>query len=134
MKHSIIISKLKSLLPFWQEIVFIIPLGALLIEMTTKPSVIFSDTLSTVCYCLFLFLFVCLAGQFFWKNAALGIYISFIIIICSVAMMLLFLVFAIKEVTGNLNAFIQSVIGLLIFLGFIITATSMIVKHVMAQR
>jgi len=131
MKH-INLSKLKSILPFWQEIVFLIPLGLLLIDMTMNFSKVINSSLSIFCLCLFLVLFVCLIGQLFWKNAVLGIYIAFILSICSIVMLLLFLAFLVKVTREDLNSIFVIVFGLTLFLGFLVTSVSMIVKHVKA--
>ncbi len=59
---------LKTVLNFWQEIVFVIPLGILLIEMSTKYFVVFRQTIDIVCFCFFSILLICLVGHFFLEK------------------------------------------------------------------
>jgi FtsH-binding integral membrane protein len=68
---------LKSALKFWQEIVYVIPIGLLLIEVTKW--VLRSQALDGADIFLFIWflpLFVCLIGQFFWENEALAATLS----------------------------------------------------------
>jgi len=68
---------LKSSLKFWQEIVLAVPIGLLLIEITSR--VIRSQTMDGADIFMviwFLPLLVCLVGQFFWKNEALAVTLS----------------------------------------------------------
>ena len=71
---------LKSVLKFWQEIVFIIPIGilmvAMLIDVFTGGPNMFKDGLGIATFCFLAILFVCLAGQFFWKNETLAIILT----------------------------------------------------------
>ena len=65
---------LKSVLKFWQEIVFVIPVGILLtvmlIDMLKGRSI---DALGIATACLHVVLFICLVGQFIWKNETLAV-------------------------------------------------------------
>ena len=68
---------LKSTLKFWQEIVFVVSIGYLLFEIT--KFIVLEHTINgweIFLVCLFLPLFICLVGQFFWKNGALAVYLS----------------------------------------------------------
>jgi len=67
---------LKSALKFWQEIVFLIIFGSLLIYDALNTTVVFQTIGGIVISCIFLALFICLVGQFFWKNLILGIYLA----------------------------------------------------------
>jgi len=75
---------LKSVLKFWQEIVFMIPIGilmaVLLIDVFNGR---LSDGLGIATTCLHVFLFICLAGQFFWKNGTLALCLTPLLILYS---------------------------------------------------
>jgi pimeloyl-ACP methyl ester carboxylesterase len=64
---------LKSTLKFWQEIVFFVLVGLPLTALI--KAVILGHTMGGAgifCLCFLLPLFVCLFGQFFWKNRTLS--------------------------------------------------------------
>jgi len=70
-------SSLKSTLKFWQEIVFVISIGYVLFEIF--KFVALERTMNgweIFLVCFFLPLFVCLIGQFFWKNQVLAFILS----------------------------------------------------------
>jgi ABC-type Na+ efflux pump permease subunit len=71
---------LKSVLKFWQEIVFIIPIGVWLIYLLYDAfrgnSGMFSDGLGIITVGFHVFLLICLVGQFFWKNEKLSIVLT----------------------------------------------------------
>jgi hypothetical protein len=76
---------LKSVLKFWQEIVFVVSIGLLLIEVTKW--VIQSQTMDgwdIFLICSLLPVFICLIGQFFWKNKTLAICLSVLLGLSSV--------------------------------------------------
>ena len=68
---------LRSPLKFWQEIVFVVPIGLLLFEATkwTMRSQTI-DGWDILLFIWFLPLFICLIGQFFWKSEALAVTLS----------------------------------------------------------
>jgi len=79
---------LKSVLKFWQEIVFIIPTGILitvfLAQMFTgNPNNMLKDGLGIATFCFLAFLFICLVVQFFWKNETLAIVLTPILVLYS---------------------------------------------------
>lgn len=68
---------LKSVFKFWQEIIFIVSTGSLLIGSTR--GVINSQSMDIwdiLLVCWVLPLFICLIGQFFWKKKSLAIILS----------------------------------------------------------
>jgi len=81
---------LKSSLKFWQEIVLAVPIGLLLIEITSR--VIRSQTMDGADIFMviwFLPLLVCLVGQFFWKNEALAVTLSALLGLSAVIVILM---------------------------------------------
>ena len=81
---------LKSVLKFWQEIVFIVPIGfgltalakAVILGYTMDGSDIFL-------VCFFVPLLICLIGQFFWKSEVLAIYLSLLLGVSSLVVILM---------------------------------------------
>ena len=63
---------LKPILKFWQEIVFLIVLGILLVGITMNISVAFKQVVNIVFYSIFVLLLIGLIGQFYWKNSNLA--------------------------------------------------------------
>jgi len=81
---------LKTALKFWQEIVLLVPIGLLLIEITTRA--MRSQTMDGADIFMviwFLPLFVCLIGQFFWKNEGLALTLSVLLGLTSVIVILM---------------------------------------------
>jgi len=81
---------LKSALKFWQEIVLIVPIGLLLIEITTR--IMRSQTMDGADIFMviwFLPLLICLIGQFFWKNEGLALTLSVLLGLSSVIVILM---------------------------------------------
>ena len=81
---------LKSALKFWQEIVLVVPIGLLLIEVSKW--LIRSQTLDgwdILLIIWFLPLFICLIGQFYWKNKTLAVTLSVLLGISSVIVILM---------------------------------------------
>ena len=77
--------KLKSVLKFWQEIVFIASIGFPLTAFT-NDLIIHGRTLDgydILCLCFLLPVFICLIGQFFWKNGTLSIFLAAILFLYS---------------------------------------------------
>ena len=70
------IKSLKPALKYWQEIVFIIPIGILIIVMVlqvfTRSTSMFDDGLGMATFCFLSLLFILIFGQFFWKNEVLS--------------------------------------------------------------
>ena len=81
---------LKSVLKYWQEIVFIVSIGLLLIEIIKW--IIRSQTMGGAEILLafwFLPLLVCIVGQFFWKNETLAVTLSVLLGLSSVIVIVL---------------------------------------------
>ena len=79
---------LKSALYFWQEIIFIIALGVLIIGITINISISFQYKMNIVFYCLFVLLLICLIGQFYWKKKVLSLWLAVILGLGSAYMIL----------------------------------------------
>ena len=65
---------LKFVLNFWQEIVFVVTIG-LLLTVFIKDLIILRraiDGTDILCLCFLIPVFLCLVGQFFWKNGTLS--------------------------------------------------------------
>ncbi|MBL7736749.1 MAG: hypothetical protein JNL51_14925 [Chitinophagaceae bacterium] len=114
------IKPLTSGLIFWQETAFVIPLGILLIEMTANHSIAFRQIIDTICFCFFLILFVCLIGQFFWKNQALAVTLS---ILLGASSLLLF--FAALYALNTSPEHLTSIAMLILALFLVIAAITM---------
>jgi len=71
-KNSILELQLKKILPFGQEIVFIIALGILLFGAALNASVSLRYASGIVMFCILLSLFICLIGQFFLEEFRVG--------------------------------------------------------------
>ena len=75
---------LKSALKFWQEIVFMIPVGILMtIFLVDVLNGRFIDGLGIAIICFHAVLFVCLVGQFFWKNGTLALCLTPLLVLYS---------------------------------------------------
>ena len=71
------IKSLKSVLKFWQEIVFIVPIGFGLTALAKEVILGYTmDGCDIFLVCFFAPLLICLIGQFFWKSEALAICLS----------------------------------------------------------
>jgi hypothetical protein len=81
---------LKSALKFWQETVFAVSIGLLLIEIAKW--VIHSQTMDgwdIFLVCWMLPVLICLIGQLFWKNEALAFGLSPLLVLSSVIVILM---------------------------------------------
>jgi|GEM_PF-2418386 len=114
---------LKTVLKFWQEIVFVIPLGILLIEMSTKYFVVFRQTIDIACFCFFSILLICLVGQFFWKNKILAVILSVVLGLSSFVLILI----SLYALTTSLQV-VQAVAMLFLGLFLSFTAIKMFMK------
>ena len=78
---------LKSALKFWQEIFFMIPVGISIFIMVMdiyKDNGRFNiDWLGIATFCFHVILFICIVGQFFWKNGTLSKYLAPILVLYS---------------------------------------------------
>jgi hypothetical protein len=111
---------LKSTLTYWQEIVFTVSIGLLLLEITR--SVMLQQTMDEwdIFLCLFFLpLFICLIGQFFWKNEVLGIILSILLGLSSVIFILMSLYFFSTTSTKMIQAVTMFIFGIfLLFASF----------------
>ena len=120
---------LNSIRPFWQEIIFIIIFGFLLSGMVLNASVSFQYTKNIVFFCIFLFMFICLIGQFYLKSFALGLWLSVLLVISFLLMFFVFFAILIKLPEGNTKDYIILISGLFLFFGLMITAFTMPFKY-----
>jgi CHASE2 domain-containing sensor protein len=124
--------KLKTALKFWQEIIFIIALGILIFGITMNIRVSFQHTINIVFYSIFLFLFICLIGQFYWKSFALSILLAVVLGLGSGYMTLAVLLDyreTYRIVENNIHATITIIFEFFLFLGLTATAISMLIKY-----
>ena len=118
---------LKSVLKFWQEIVFVIPIGLLLIEISkTVISRHTMDGADIFLVCWFVPLLICLIGQFFWKSEGLAIFLSLPLGISSFVVILMAL-YGIGTTSIKL-IMIQSIIMLIWGIFGIVSAVTMPIK------
>jgi len=122
------IQSLKSALKVWQEIVFLIVFGWLLIYDALNASVIFQYTGGIVLSCIFLALFICLLVQFFWKNKNFGLSLSTILGAGSVFMLLGWLIDF-----KDLQSLHLIALSFCLFSGLTVTAVSMFRKYIKQQ-
>ena len=124
--------KLKSILKFWQEIVFIIATGIYFFGMTMNIPAVFHQGINIIFYALFGLLIICLIGQFYWKNLYVGICLAIVLGLGSGYMFLAVLsdlakISKIEE--DNTSAIVGLNFGLLLFIGLTVAAISMPVKY-----
>ena len=117
-------NSLKSVLTYWQEIVFVGSIGLLLFAMT--KSVILRQTMDAwdiFLVCFFVPLLICLIGQFFWKSEALAICLSVLLGLSSFVVILMAL-YGISTTSIKL-IMIQSITMLILGIIGIIAAITM---------
>ena len=75
----------KSALKFWQEIIFMIPVGISIIVMLNdiNNGRLINDGLGIATFCFHVILLICIVGQFFWKNATLSICLTPLLVLYS---------------------------------------------------
>ena len=117
----------KSALKYWQEIIFIIALGALIFGITMNISVAFQQVGNIVAYCIFVSLLICLISQLFWKNSILGIVLSGIFGLASFYMAFGWLV---DKEAYEVSVF--RIFSIILFVGLAVTAGFMLFKHITA--
>lgn len=118
---------LKSALKFWQEIAFLVPIGLLLIEITKW--VMRSQTMdgwNIFLVLWFLPLFICLLGQFFWKNEALAITLSLFLGLSSVVVILMAFYGIINSPSHRIGSIVMLIIGVVC----IIATFTMPIKYI----
>ena len=102
----------KIVLKFWQEIVFVVPIGVLLIEITKY--VMRSQTMDGADIFMviwFLPLLVCLVGQFFWKSEALAVTLSVLLGLSSVVVIFMALYGIFNSPSYRTGCIIMFIIG-----------------------
>ena len=107
------IKSLRLVLKFWQEIVFVLPIGLLFIEIIKW--IIRSQTMDVWDILLviwFLPLFICLIGQFFWKNEALAFTLSVLLGFTSVIVIFMALVGIFHSPSYNTQHIPMLIIGI----------------------
>ena len=117
---------LKSVPKFWQEIVFVVPIGLLLIEITKW--VMRSQTMDGAAIFMaiwFVPLFICLIGQFFWKNEALAATLSVLLGLSSVIAILM----AFYGIFNSPSYRTESIAMLIIGVVCVIAAIKMFAKY-----
>jgi hypothetical protein len=119
---------LKSALKFWQEIVFIIALGILVFGITMNISKSFQNKINIVFYCVFVFLLICLIGQFYWKNVILALWLAAILGFGSAYMILAALSDLVK-MTPTEEGYTYTIFALFLSIGMTIIAISMPFKY-----
>jgi hypothetical protein len=119
---------LKSTLKFWQEIVFVIALGILIFGITMNISVAFKQGVNIVFYCIFVFLLICLIGQFFWKSVTLSLWLAVILGFGS-AYMILAALSDLAKMTPAEEGFTYTVFALFLSMGMTVVAISMPFKY-----
>jgi uncharacterized membrane protein len=119
------IKSLKSVLKFWQEIVFIIGLGILVGGITMNISYSFQYTINIVFYSLFVLLLICLIGQLYWKNWTLALCLSAILGIGSFYMFMA----VVSDLVKMTNLDPGLIFGLFLFLGLVGIAITMPIKY-----
>ena len=117
---------LKSVLKFWQEIVFVVSIGLLFIEITTWT--MRSQTMDGAdIFLVFLFvpLLICLIGQFFWKNKVLAVALSALLGLSSVIVIFM----ALYGISNSPSYRAESIAMLFLGLVSIIAAITMSRKY-----
>jgi hypothetical protein len=114
---------LKSVLKFWQEIIFIIALGILISGIIMNHQAAFHKGINIVFFGIFVLLLACLIRQFYWKSPVLGCILAFIFMLNSAYMTLGWLL-ELVQMTDTIGLF-----SLFLFIGLTTTAISMFVKY-----
>ena len=123
---------LKTVLKFWQEIVFIIAIGIIVFGITMNMKVSFQHVGNIIFYCIFVLLLACLVGQFFWKSFALSLWLA---VILGLGSMFMFMAIwsdytKIANKDGDYHdAIVGLTFGFFLAIGLTITAILMPVKY-----
>ena len=119
---------LKSALYFWQEIIFVIVLGVLVVGITMNISISFQYKINIVFYSLFVLLLICLIGQFYWKNLVLSLWFAVIFGLGSAYMILAALSDLVKMANTD-EGYLYTVFCLFLSMGLTVVAISMPFKY-----
>ena len=120
---------LKKILIFWQEIIFLIFISVYLIGFIIENSRFFEQSFNLFIFSLFLTIFFCLIGQFYWKNKKIAIVLAFIFGICSGYMILAILSDLMNLKASNYQVVMGLIFGLLLFIGLVFAAITMPSKY-----
>jgi len=119
---------LKSTLKFWQEIIFVAPIGifltGMLIDVFKGQPSMFDDALGIATFCFLLILFICLIGQFFWKNTVLSFILTPILVLYSLFWVFVSIAMPRDNPYNNLR-----IVVLISALFFIFAAITMPIKY-----
>jgi hypothetical protein len=120
---------LKSVVKFWQEVVFIIPIvfGLTALAKEVLLGGYTMDGADIFLVCCFLPLLICLIGQFFWKSEGLAICLS-VLLGTSAFVVILMALYGISTTSIKL-IMIQSIIMLIWGVIGIVAAIAMSVKN-----
>jgi len=119
-------NKFTSALKFWQEIVFVVSIGLLLIEVSKwvmRSQAMDGWDIFLVIWILPLF--ICLIGQFFWKNHALAITLSVLLGLSSVIVIFM----ALYGIFNSPSYRTESIAMLIIGVVYVIAAFKMPAKY-----
>ena len=119
---------LKSVLKFWQEVIFIIGFGILVGGITMNISISFQDKINIGFYCWFVMLLISLIGQFYWKNFALSLWLAVQLGLGS-AYMILAALSDLAKMTYTDEGYLYTVLVMFLFMGLTVTAISMPFKY-----
>jgi len=120
--------KLKSLLKFWQEIVFIVVLGRSVLLITIDISEAFQHFFNIVFFCIFILMLICILGQFFWKNPTLALWLALLLGAGSIWMTIASLSNLLRMSTEDDN-YLYTIFASFLFMGLIAVAISMPFKY-----
>jgi len=123
---------LKSVLKFWQEIVFVIPIGFGLTALTIAIILGYTmDKWDILLVCWFAPLLICLIGQFFWKSEGLAFCLSVPLVLSSFVVILMSL-YGISTTSITL-IMTQSIIMLIWGLFGVVSAITMPFKNIITS-
>ena len=119
---------LKSVLKFWQEIVFIIAMGILVGGITMNISVSFQHKINIFFYGVFILLLICLVGQFYWKSFVLGLWLAVVLGLGS-AYMILAALSDLTRMDNTEEGYYKTIFAVFLFIGLTVTAILMPYKY-----
>jgi len=120
---------LKSVLRFWQEIIFLVAVGILVFGIAMNASVAFQQVFNIIFFCIFVLLLVCLFGQFYWKSIVLSVWLAVQLGFGS-AYMILAALSDLAKMTPSENGYIYTVFALFLSMGLTVVAISMPFKYI----
>ena len=113
------IKSFKSSLKFWQEIAFIVSIGLFFIYVARAVMLGYiMDKSEIFLVCFILPLFICLVGQFFWKNKTLAVCLSVLLGLSSFG----FILMALHFIIGTASIKLAQTVTVLIWNIFLLVA------------